>query len=111
MRGYFYFAYGRKGGRPFAAFGDSGGPLLNAKRETIGVTSCGDPKNLLAGANRNILLGDWRNIYTDLNSQSSKAFLNNYVDGSGNDQVPDSSNHDTDHNQDQSSTGTDEEEC
>lgn len=86
-RGYLYLIYASKNRGSFAAFGDSGGPLFNAKNETIGVTSCGDPKNLLAGAQRDILTGDWRVVYTDLTSQSSRDFLSGYLpvnlDGGG----------------------------
>lgn len=109
--GYYYLAYGKEGGQPFAAFGDSGGPLLNAKRETIGVTSCGDPKNLIAGANRDILTGEWRNVYTDLNSATSKAFLENYLDAADLDQDADVPNDDSDQNQDQSKTDSTTGEC
>jgi hypothetical protein len=77
--GYFFLEYGQVGGRPFAAFGDSGGPLLNSNRQIIGVTSCGQPKNLIAGAQSDILTGEWRPVYTDLNSQMSRRFLQKYI--------------------------------
>lgn len=77
--GYFFLEYGKAGGRPFAAFGDSGGPLLNANREVIGVTSCGQPKNLIAGAQSDILTGEWRPVYTDINSPAAIRFLQKYI--------------------------------
>lgn len=82
--GYLYLIYGKKGGVPYAAAGDSGGPLLNNDDEVIGVTSCGDPKNIMAAANRDFLLGEWRNVYTDLNSSESRSFIAPFLAKSGN---------------------------
>jgi len=79
--GYFFLAPGKLGGRAFAAFGDSGGPLLNTNRDVIGVTSCGQPSNLLAGAQSDSLTGDWRPVYTDLNTPASRKFIESHLTG------------------------------
>lgn len=79
QRGYLHLIPASKNQGSFPAFGDSGGPLLNDKNEIIGVASCMAPTNLIAGAQRDILSGDWRGVYTDLTTQSSKDFVNNYL--------------------------------
>jgi hypothetical protein len=86
--GYFFLAPGKLGGRAFAAFGDSGGPLLNTNHDIIGVTSCGQPSNLLAGAQSDILTGEWRPVYTDLNSPASRKFIEAHLKGENIDDAP-----------------------
>ena len=109
-RGYFRLIWGKAGGQAFAAFGDSGGPLLNSNHETIGVTSCADPKNLIAGANSDILTGEWKNVYTDLNTQSSQEFLKTYLQNNQSDPIVGPSNDSTD-NSGNSNHSSDQEKC
>ncbi len=118
-RGYFRLIWGKAGGQAFAAFGDSGGPLLNSNHEIIGVTSCGDPKNFIAGANSDILSGEWRNVYTDLNTQSPQDFLKTYlqnnqsdaIGGPSNDSNDSSDSTDSTANSGNSDHSSDQEKC